>query len=249
VRSLKLPSRERKERGFGITSIADFGIPLGELEIILSDYHDYIDIAKLAVGSAYVTPNLKEKINLYKTYEIKPYCGGTLFEKYYLQNKLKDYHVFLKEFGIEWIEVSTGVLTIPLEERLSIVKQFNNDFNVISEVGSKDPDKDMAIHEWEMEIKALLEVGCSYVITEGRDSGTSGIYSSSGNINKDLVHQLTANIDYRKIIFEAPNAKSQMYFINQLGSNVNLGNVKIRDVLLLEAQRRGLRAETFYNEV
>lgn len=247
--SLSLPSRENKERSWGITSIADFGIPIGELEIILNDYHEYIDVAKLAIGSAYVTPKLQEKINLYNTFKIKPYCGGTLFEKFYFQNKLDDYIVFLQEAGIQWIEISTGVISIPLEERLLFVDRFRKEFNVIAEVGSKDSDNEMSVNEWEMEMQALLEAGCSYVITEGRDSGTAGIYSKSGTLNTDLVQQITTNIDYRKIIFEAPTAKSQMYFINQFGSNVNLGNVKIREVLLLESQRKGLRAETFYNEV
>jgi phosphosulfolactate synthase len=39
-----------------------------------------------------------------------------------------------------------------------------------------------------------------------------------------------------------------MYFIKEIGPNVNLGNVKINDVLMLEAQRCGLRSETFYLE-
>lgn len=47
------------------------------------------------------------------------------------------------------------------------------------------------------------------------------------------------------MIFEAPSPKHQMFFINCIGSNVNLGNVKISDVLILETQRRGLRSETF----
>lgn len=249
MRNLKLPSRVSKERGYGITSIADFGIPLGELEIILNDYHEYIDIAKLAIGSAYVTPNFKEKINLYKSYKIIPYCGGTLFEKFYYQNKLEEYQIFLHETGIDLVEISTGVLSIPLEERIKLVEDFKINFTVISEVGSKDVDINMPILQWEKEISVLLEAGCKYVITEGRDSGTAGIYNKTGSPNTELVEHLTTNIDYRKIIFEAPNAKSQMYFINQFGSNVNLGNVKIRDILLLEAQRRGLRAETFFNEV
>jgi phosphosulfolactate synthase len=39
-----------------------------------------------------------------------------------------------------------------------------------------------------------------------------------------------------------------MFFINQIGANVNLGNVKPEDVLILEAERCGLRSETFFLE-
>jgi len=56
------------------------------------------------------------------------------------------------------------------------------------------------------------------------------------------------DLDHERIIFEAPTAKHQMYFIKQFGPNVNLGNVKIQDVVVLEAQRLGLRSETFFME-
>jgi phosphosulfolactate synthase len=243
---LNLPDRTKKERSFGITSIVDFGVPIGELENILNDYHQFIDIAKIGVGSAYVTPNLERKLEIYKHFDIKAYCGGTLFEKFYYQNKVDDYLKYKSQLGIEWIEVSTGILDIPLEKRLSLVAQFKKHFNVIGEVGSKDAQKDMPVKVWNEEIKALLEAGCQYVITEGRDSGTSGIYESNGQLKTELVQDVINQVDHRKIIFEAPTPKSQMYFINSLGANVNLGNVKINQVLLLETQRSGLRTETFY---
>ena len=245
---LKLPKRTTGDRSYGLTSIADFGTPVGRLISILDDYSHIIDIAKMGIGSAYITPNIQRKIDLYKEYQIKPYCGGTLFEKCYQQNKITEYLAYLKKLGIEWIEVSNGTLDIPLEERLTIIERAKEDFHVIAEVGSKDCDLDMSISEWKEEIQIFLEAGCEYVITEGRDSGTSGIYEKSGQIKSELIEELIKGIDPKKIIFEAPTAKHQMFFINQIGPNVNLGNVKLDDVLALEAQRNGLRSETFYLE-
>ncbi|WP_449536633.1 phosphosulfolactate synthase [Ferdinandcohnia sp. Marseille-Q9671] len=243
---LDVPTRTHGERSYGITSIADFGTPIGQLQAYLHDYHSYIDIAKIGIGSAYVTPNLQEKIDLYKKYKIIPYCGGTLFEKCYVQDKVNEYVNSLQELGIEWIEVSNGTLDIPLTKRISLIKKLTQKFNVIAEVGSKDQEKEMPLSEWEQEINLLLAAGCKYVITEGRDSGTAGIYNQSGSVNMDLINQISKNIDVNKVIFEAPTPKQQMFFINQFGTNVNLGNVKINDVLVLEAQRLGLRSETFF---
>lgn len=245
---LTLPERTSGSRTYGLTSVADFGTPMGELRNILADYSHIIDIAKIGIGSAYVTPNLKKKVDLYKEYGIKPYCGGTLFEKCYYQNKIPDYLSYLCELGIEWVEVSNGTLDISLDERLELIYLLKNNFNVIAEVGSKDTEKEMPISEWRAEIKQLLEAGCQYVITEGRDSGTSGIYEKCGTVKSDLIQELVRDLDPNKIIFEAPSAKHQMYFIRELGPNVNLGNVKLSDVLMLEAQRCGLRSETFYLE-
>jgi phosphosulfolactate synthase len=92
----------------------------------------------------------------------------------------------------------------------------------------------------------MLEVGCRYVITEGRESGTAGIYRSSGEVRTGLVSDIIDQIGAEKLIFEAPNSGSQNFFITQIGANVNLGNVSPRDLVRLEAQRVGLRNETFF---
>ncbi|NRD79218.1 phosphosulfolactate synthase [Bacillus sp. BRMEA1] len=245
---LSLPQRTSGNRTYGLTSIADFGTPLGELKNILTDYHHIIDIAKIGIGTAYVTPNLHKKVDLYKEYDIKPYCGGTLFEKCYHQNKIHEYITYLHGLGIEWVEVSSGTLDIPIKERLQLISFLKNHFHVMAEVGSKDTNKLMSIDEWRSEIQQLLEAGCDYVITEGRDSGTSGIYEQNGEVKCELIYSLCQDVDVNKIIFEAPSPKQQMYFIKEVGPNVNLGNVKVHDVLTLEAQRCGLRCETFFLE-
>jgi phosphosulfolactate synthase len=245
---LKIPERTFKPRSYGLTSVIDFGTPIGELKHILSDYSHIIDIAKIGIGSAYVTPNLKKKVQLYKENGIKPYCGGTFFEKCFYQDKIPEYLQLLQYLGIEWIEISNGTLDIPLQERLYLVSQLRKDFHIIAEVGSKDQNKEMPISEWKEEIMILLAAGCEYVITEGRDSGTAGIYEKNGTVKQGFIRELTDAIDYKKIIFEAPTPKQQMHFIKEIGANVNLGNVKLNDVLVLEAQRCGLRSETFFME-
>ncbi|NSL50884.1 phosphosulfolactate synthase [Calidifontibacillus erzurumensis] len=243
---LDIPKRTRGDRVFGLTSIADFGIPIGQLRDFLEDYCHYIDIAKLGVGSAYITPNIADKVKLYKDYGIKVYCGGTLFEKSYYQGKLKEYKIFLQKLGIEWIEVSNGTLDIPLEERIKIIREIKQEFYVLGEVGSKKQNYEMSPNKWVLEMNALLDAGCKYVITEGRDSGTAGIYNQNGEVKKLILMELAKKIDINRIIFEAPTSKQQMFFINTFGPNVNLGNVKIQDVLLLETERVGLRSDTFF---
>jgi phosphosulfolactate synthase len=243
---LQLPERTSGERSYGLTSVIDFGISNGELEHILTDYHSMVDFAKVGIGTACVTPHFEKKVNLYKQFGVKPYCGGTLFEKSYHQNKLEAYVSFLKRMGIEWIEVSNGTLDISLRKRIDLVQYLKKDFNIFGEVGSKDPTNEMSVQEWRSEMLALFEAGCSYVITEGRNSGSSGIYTKNGELKKNLIKEVVEGIDVRKVIFEAAKPTHQMYFINEFGANVNLGNVEIQDLIILEAQRRGLRSETFF---
>jgi phosphosulfolactate synthase len=243
---LDLPERTKKNRSYGINSIHDVKLTTGELRNVLEDHSEYMDVAKLGVGTALVVPKLKEKIALYQEHNVEVYFGGTLFEKFYHQNRLDDYKRLLNDFNVNLLEVSCGTIDLSIEERIRVIEDFKKDFNVLSEVGSKDSEAVMAPSTWLSEIQQLLDVGCQYVITEGRNSGTAGIYRGSGEIRTGLVADIIKNIDSKKIIFEAPTAASQMFFINAVGVNVNLGNVNPLDLLLLEAQRVGLRSETFY---
>jgi phosphosulfolactate synthase len=242
---INLPERNSKKRSIGITSIHDVHLTIRQLEDILSDYGDYIDVSKFGVGTAYVTKKLDEKISVLRSHQVEAYFGGTLFEKFYSEGKIDEYLIFLDRHNINTIEISNGTIEIPLEDRLSLVEKLAKNFNVLSEVGSKDDFIIMAPSQWTSEINALINAGAKYVITEGRNSGTAGIYRQSGEMRTGLIEDIIKSCDVNKIIFEAPSSKAQMYFINRLGANVNLGNVDPKDLLLLETQRLGLRSETF----
>lgn len=246
--SLKLPERTKRPRELGITSLHDVCCTVSELKAILEDYSDYIDLAKFGVGVAAITPRLKQKVASYREAGVIPYFGGTLFEKYYSQGMLEDYKVFMTEYGVDWVEVSCGTIAISIEERESLVRELSDSFTVVAEVGSKDAEEIMPPSRWIDEIGRMLDAGAAYVITEGRQSGTAGVYRASGEVRTGLVSDILSIFGSERLIFEAPTASAQAFFINQVGANVNLGNINPREVPLLEAQRQGLRSETFWVE-
>ena len=94
--------------------------------------------------------------------------GGTLFEKCYYQNKIMELTRFLKDNNVDWIEISCGTLDIPLKVRLNLIQDLKHEFNILSEVGSKNVLKKMSTDEWINEISLLLDAGSRYCITEGR---------------------------------------------------------------------------------
>jgi len=59
------------------------------------------------------------------------------------------------------------------------------------------------------------------------------------------VQEILTQIPYEKIIWEAPQKAQQVYFLELLGANVNLGNIAPAEVISLEATRVGLRGDTF----
>ena len=104
----QIPERDRKPRSKGITMVMDKGLSIDEARNFLSVSHPHVDIVKLGFGTSFVTPNLKEKIEVYTSYNIPIYFGGTLFEAFLIRNQFEDYISVCKEYGISYMEVSDG---------------------------------------------------------------------------------------------------------------------------------------------
>ena len=92
-----------------------------------------------------------------------------------------------------------------------------------------------------------IDAGAWKVIAEARESGTVGIYRPNGKAHVVLINKIISKIPQEKIIWETPNKSGQVYFINLLGANANLGNIAPNEVIALESLRIGLRSDTFFN--
>ena len=75
----QIPERIAKPRTNGLTMVMDKGLSLGQVKNLISAAGPHLDIIKLGFGTAFVTPNLREKIELYQVAGIPVYFGGTLF--------------------------------------------------------------------------------------------------------------------------------------------------------------------------
>jgi phosphosulfolactate synthase len=98
--------------------------------------------------------------------------------------------------------------------------------------------------QWLAEMAADLDAGAAWVIAEGRESGTVGLYHDDGSVRAELVDAIAARLPVDRVIFEAPRKAQQAWLIGRLGAGVNLGNVPLDEVLALETLRLGLRADT-----
>jgi phosphosulfolactate synthase len=240
-----LPERTQQPRQYGLTMVMDKGMGLDDVRNFLSVAAPYVDIVKLGFGTAYVTNNLKEKIDIYQSYNIPVYFGGTLFEAFLIRNQFDDYMSALKEFNINYVEVSDGSINIPHTEKCGYIEKMAKHVTVLSEVGSKDAAHIIPPYKWIELMKAELEAGSTYVIAEAREAGNVGIYRGSGEVREGLVQEILTQIPHEKIIWEAPQKAQQVYFLELLGANVNLGNIAPAEIIPLEAMRIGLRGDTF----
>ena len=94
-------------------------------------------------------------------------------------------------------------------------------------------------------MRSELQAVSSYVLAEAREAGNVGIYRGSGEVREGLVQEILTQIPEEKIIWEAPQKAQQLYFLELIGCNVNLGNIPPNEVIALEAMRIGLRGDTF----
>jgi len=241
----QIPERNKKPRDRGITMVMDKGLSIEEAKNFLSVAHHHIDIIKLGFGTAYVTPDLKQKIEIYQGYDIPVYFGGTLFEAFLIRNQFQDFINICKEYNITYVEVSDGSIEIPHAEKCGYIEKLTKIGTVLSEVGSKDAAHIMPPYKWIELMKAELEAGSTYVIAEAREAGNVGIYRGSGEVREGLVQEILTQIPEEKIIWEAPQKAQQLYFLELIGCNVNLGNIAPSEVIPLEAMRIGLRGDTF----
>src|SRR6188474_1025542 len=240
-----IPDRNQKPRTSGLTMVMDKGLSINEAKNFLSVSHPHVDIVKLGFGTSFVTPNLKEKIEVYQSYNIPIYFGGTLFEAFLIRNQFEDYIAVCQEYGISYMEVSDGSITIPHSEKCGYIEKLTKYGTVLSEVGSKDAEHIIPPYKWIELMRAELNAGATYVIAEAREAGNVGIYRGSGEVREGLVQEILTQIPGEKIIWEAPQKAQQLYFIELVGCNVNLGNIAPTEVIPLETMRIGLRGDTF----
>ena len=131
----QIPVREQKPRKSGLTMVMDKGLSLGEAENFISVGGLYTDMIKLGFGTSYVTPNLRNKIELYQAAGIPVYFGGTLFEAFVIRNQFDDYVAMCKDYKIDLIEVSDGSITIPHAEKCGYIEKISKFATVLSEIG------------------------------------------------------------------------------------------------------------------
>ena len=118
------------------------------------------------------------------------------------------------------------------------------DFVVLAETGAKDGSYPLEPGGWASEMLRDLDAGADWVVAEGRESGTIGLYGADQTIREDIVAAILDRVPGDKVIFEAPVKRQQAWFVRKFGPDVNLGNIEPGNVLALETLRLGLRADT-----
>jgi phosphosulfolactate synthase len=222
----------------------DKGMTISALDALLTHTGQLIDVLKIGWGTAYIDPALKERVALCESAGVITSLGGTLLEIAEAQGRVEELAEWACEVGIAAVEVSNGLQTIRPARKIELVRRLCADFVVLAETGAKDSHVPVVAADWIDELEADLAAGARWVVVEGREGGTVGLYHGDGSLRTDLVDAIAARIPVDRVIFEAPRKAQQAWLVHRFGPNVNLGNIPPDEVIPLETLRLGLRADT-----
>lgn len=242
---LLTPEREGKPRRHGVTHALDTAMPTELLAAYLASAGPFVDIVKLGWGLSYTDPQLSQRADLCRRHGAILSAGGTLLEIAAHQHKLSEFADWAAAHGIAAVEVSNGLGLLSIEQKSTIIAALCDRFIVLAETGSKDEHVVADPQNWAEEMSSDLESGATWVIAEGRESGTVGMYHPDGSVRIGLLEAILDRIGPGQVIFEAPRKVQQAWLIRQIGPHANLGNVRLEDAMAIETLRLGLRADTF----
>ncbi|HLJ92487.1 MAG TPA: phosphosulfolactate synthase [Gemmataceae bacterium] len=250
---LRINERPPKPRTRGVTEIrGPYYTPMGKhyLQDILETVGTYVDTLKFAGGSFALMPRraVRELIDLCHTHQVLVSTGG--FIEFVLGQGSEAVHRYIgecKELGFDIIEVSSGFITMPLEDLVRVVEavqkagvkakpevgiQFGaGGASAVTELeaeGTREPD--WAIHQ----ARRFLEAGAYQIMIE-----SEGITENVRSWRTDVVARIVNALGLDKVMFEAADPEVFAWYIKNYGPDVNLF-VDHSQIVQLECLRSGI---------
>ena len=242
---LTVPPRARKPRRAGLTHVLDKGLPVTQAADLLQVCGEYVDVWKFGWGTAYLDPGLADKLAVLRYHGVLGCPGGTLLEVAWHQGAVTEFLDWAAELGFPCVEVSGGVAPLGPADKRELIETAAARFVVLAEIGSKDAAAEVSPAAWAAAAAADRAAGATWVVTEGRESGTVGLFSPGGDVRTDVVTAVVDAVGADCVVFEAPRKEQQAWLIRRFGADVSLGNIAPAEILGVEALRLGLRADTF----
>ncbi|HEY7548065.1 MAG TPA: phosphosulfolactate synthase [Hyphomicrobiaceae bacterium] len=239
----------KKPRRFGLTMMADFGLTREQTESVLGLSGDFMDFAKIAVGTArlYSRSYLTSKLDLYTRHAVRPFIGGQFAEYVLATQGRQALPRFFEEavaLGFTTIEISDNCVPLTEVERRDIIREAAaGGLSVFGEVGSKD--RKSTASELVEQAGVCFAAGSELVLVEAAE------FVDQGRLDEDLIGAVTGRLDMTRVMIELPGpwisgvTLAQVYDMRKLlikafGPDVNIANVKPDDVFDTEALRVGL---------
>src|SRR5512135_2595451 len=250
---LKVNDRPAKPRSHSVTEIrGPYYTPMGKryLQDVLETMGAYVDVLKFAGGSFSLMPRraVQELLEVCHAHNVLVSTGG--FIEHVLTQGAPAVDGYIQEckaLGFDIIEVSSGFITIPIDDWLRLVEKIQKaglkakpevgiQFGAggatsVAELeaeGTRDP-------EWAiLQAKRFVDAGAYMIMIE-----SEGITENVKVWRTDVVAKIINAIGLEKPMFEAADPEVFAWYVKNYGAEVNLF-VDHSQIVQLECLRSGL---------
>jgi phosphosulfolactate synthase len=177
-------------------------------------------------------------------------AGGGPFETAVAQRALPSYLDLCADVGLTRIECGEGFTELSLTPEDVVRQAADRGLEVEFELGEKHAGRftDEQTDELIATGKRWLQAGAVRLVVEARESAEDvGLFSNPGEFDSRQADRIADAFGLDLLLFEAPNKASQFALIDHFGPEVQLGNVRLEEVLRVEIYRRGLHSDAFGN--
>ncbi len=211
-------------------------VSYGYLKDLLNDWAYYVDGYKFAGGSMRLLPSSRVKqINkLCHDYKLYVSTGGFI-ERVIVQGSqaVDQYLKECKALGFDVIEVSSGLASIPLDDKINIIKQ-------VQKLGMKPkPEVSMMLgagagthvagyeaamkmksfNDFFTEVETHLEVGVEMIMIES-EGLTEDLPPEKWKV--DVIKKIVDRFGLKNLMFEASDPPVFKWYLRNFGKDVNL---------------------------
>jgi phosphosulfolactate synthase (CoM biosynthesis protein A) len=250
---LKVNERPAKPRTRGVTEIrGPYYTPMGQryLHDILETMAAAVDSLKFAGGSFCLMPKrvVHELIDLCHAHDVLVSTGG--FIEYVLgqgPDAVRRYIHECKELGFDIIEISSGFITVPVDDLLRLVERVQEaGLKAKPEVGIQfGAGGASAVAELEAEgtrdaewaiaqAGRFLEAGAPMIMIE-----SEGITENVRAWRTDVAAKIVNALGLERVMFEAADPEAFAWYVKSYGPEVNLF-VDHSQIVQLECLRTGI---------
>lgn len=251
--SLRLNDRPSKPRQRGITEIrGPYYTPMGSryLQDILDTMGWYVDSLKFAGGSFSLMPRkaVKDLIDICHAHNVLVSTGGFIEHVLAQGPEAVDHYIKeCKSLEFDIIEISSGFITIPIDDWLRLVEKVQKaglkakpevgiQFGAggatsgeeLAAEGTRDPDGAIA------QARRFIDAGAYMIMIE-----SEGITENVKLWRTDVPARIANALGIEKVMFEAADPDVFAWYIKNYGPEVNLF-VDHSQIVQLECLRSGL---------
>ncbi len=239
---LTLAERQQKPRTMGRTLVQDKGASLADMKNVLETTGPYIDYYKPSsiYHAIYPEDFTFRKIEMLKEHDIKPFMGGNVAELAYAQGTLEEHLTYTKDHGWEATEISETYITFPEDLKIDLIKRCADDgLEVFYEWGLKSPTKPLMPEEAAEEICRYLEAGVTVAILEEGEVDMLIGRNGAGDY-PDRLKRLFELVGPENLMVESNELKQIGWFMREMGTMINIGNLNYDQVADIEPLRYGI---------